>query len=114
VISLSRPLYRARGGHELLRPELAAVLGGWPQSQLAEGVGDTSCLLLSGVVAALGCCIATARTVQGMARVRAGQAPAPVQPGARQATARSALGPRSTGLLDANYRRVPGRHELGR
>jgi hypothetical protein len=39
-------------------------------------VGDSSCLLLSGVVAVLGCCIVTARTLQGMARVRSGQAPA--------------------------------------
>jgi hypothetical protein len=57
-----------------LRPELAAVLGGWPVSQLTEGVGDSSCLLLPGVGAVLGCCIVTARTVQGMARVRSGQA----------------------------------------
>ena len=48
--------------------------GGAPQSQLTEGVGDSSCLLLPGVVAVLGCCIVTARTVQGMARVRSGQA----------------------------------------
>ena len=33
-------------------------------------------LSLSGVVAVLGCCTVTARTVQGMARVRSGQAPA--------------------------------------
>jgi hypothetical protein len=52
------------------------VLGGWPLSQLTEGVGDSSCLLLSGVVAVLGCCIVTARHLQGMARVRSGQAPA--------------------------------------
>ncbi len=31
-----------------LRPELAAVLGGWPLSQLTRGVGDSSCFLLSG------------------------------------------------------------------
>ena len=48
-----------------LRPELAAVLGGWLLSQLTEGVGDSSCLLLSGVVAVLACCIVTARTLQG-------------------------------------------------
>ena len=59
-----------------LRPELAAVLGGWPLSQLAEGVGDSSCLLLSGVVAVLDCCIVPARSLQGMACVRSGQAAA--------------------------------------
>ena len=62
--------------HWPLRPELEAVLGGWPLPQLTEGVGDSQCLLLSGVVAVLGCCIVTARTLQGMARVRSGQAPA--------------------------------------
>lgn len=35
----------------LLRPELAAVQGGWPMSQLTEGVVDSSCLLVAGVVA---------------------------------------------------------------
>ncbi len=36
-----------------------------PLSQLTEGVGDSSGLWLSGVVAVLGCCIVTARIVQG-------------------------------------------------
>jgi hypothetical protein len=70
------PAYIPRGQRWPLRPELAAVLGGWPLPQLTEGVGDSQCLLLSGVVAVLGCCIVTARTLQGMARVRSGQAPA--------------------------------------
>lgn len=35
VVPLSRPPHRARGGHEPLRPELAALLGFWPSSQLA-------------------------------------------------------------------------------
>ena len=52
------------------------MLGGWPLSQLAEGVGDSSCLLLSGVVAVLDCCIVPARSLQGMACVRSGQAAA--------------------------------------
>jgi len=56
-----------------LRPELAAPLGSWSLPKLTEGVGDSSCLLLSGVVAVLGCCIVTARTVQGMARARPGR-----------------------------------------
>ncbi len=59
-----------------LRPEIAAVLGGWPLSQLTASVGDSSGLLLSRVVTVLRCCIVTARSVQGMARVRSGQAPA--------------------------------------
>jgi hypothetical protein len=36
VIALSRPPYRARGGHEPLRPELAALLGVCPLSQLTQ------------------------------------------------------------------------------
>jgi len=44
--------------------------------QLTGGVGDSSCLPVSEAVAVLGCCIVSARTVQGMARVRLGQAPA--------------------------------------
>jgi hypothetical protein len=48
---------------------------GWPLSHLTEAVGDSSCLLLSGAVAVLGCCIVTARSLQGMACVRSGQAP---------------------------------------
>jgi hypothetical protein len=51
VIPVSRPLHRARGGRELLRPELAAPLGVCPLSQLTQGVGGGSCLLLSGGVA---------------------------------------------------------------
>jgi hypothetical protein len=73
------PVLTGRSGTQRarpLRPQLAAPLGGWPLSQLTEGVGGGSCLLLSGVVAALGCCIVTTRTWQGMARVRSGQAPA--------------------------------------
>jgi hypothetical protein len=50
--------------------------GGWPLFQLTEGVGDGSSWLLPGAVAVLGCYIVTAHTVQGMARVRSGQAPA--------------------------------------
>lgn len=76
VMPLSQQPDRARGGHESLRPELAAVLGRWPLSQLTQGVGDSSCLRTSGVVAVLGCCTVTGRTVEGMARVRSGQAPA--------------------------------------
>jgi hypothetical protein len=37
-----------------------------PLSQLTEGVGDSSGLWLSGVVAVLGWCIVTARIVQGL------------------------------------------------
>ena len=59
-----------------LRPELAAPLGVCPLPQLMVGVGGSSCSLLSGDVAVFCCCIVTARTVQGMARVRPGQAPA--------------------------------------
>jgi hypothetical protein len=43
VIALSRPPYRARGGHEPLRPELAAPLGVWSSSQLAECAGGRRC-----------------------------------------------------------------------
>ena len=57
VVSLSRPLHRERSGHEPLRPELAAPLGVCPLSQLTQGVGRSSCLLLSGGVAVLCCCI---------------------------------------------------------
>jgi hypothetical protein len=39
-----------------LRPELAALLGVCPLSQLTQGVGGSSCLLLSGGVAVLCCC----------------------------------------------------------
>jgi len=70
------PAYIPRGQRWPLLPELAAVLGGWPLPQLTEDVGDSSCLLLSGIVAVLGCCIVAARTLQGMARARSGQAPA--------------------------------------
>jgi hypothetical protein len=53
------------------------MLGSWPPSQLTVDVGDSLGLLLSGGVAVLGCCcIVAARTVQGMARVRSGQASA--------------------------------------
>ncbi len=76
VMPPCRPSHRARGGHGPLRPELAAPLGSWSLPKLTEGVGDSSCLLLSGVVAVLGCCIVTARTGQGMARARSGQPPA--------------------------------------
>ena len=40
-----------------LRPELEAPLGVCPLSQLTQGVGGGSCLLLSGGVAVLCCCI---------------------------------------------------------
>jgi hypothetical protein len=40
-----------------LRPELAALLGVCPLSQLTQGVGGSSRLLLSGGVAVLCCCI---------------------------------------------------------
>ncbi len=43
--------------HKPFRPELEAVLGGWPLSQLTQCVDDSSCLLVTGVVAVLGCCI---------------------------------------------------------
>jgi len=36
-----------------LRPELAAAQGVWLPSQLAQGVGDSSCSWLLGVVAVL-------------------------------------------------------------
>ena len=63
---------------EPLRPELAAVLGCWPArcSQLTEDVGDSSSPLLSGIVTVPGSCILSIRTLQGMACVRSGQAPA--------------------------------------
>jgi hypothetical protein len=51
------------------------VLGDWPIFQLTEGAGDGSCVLLSGVVAVLGCCIVAGHILRGMTRVRAGQAP---------------------------------------
>jgi len=73
------PAFTGRSGTQRarpLRPELAAVPGGWPLFQLTEGVGDGSSWLLSGAVAVLGCYIVTAHTVRGMARVRSGQAPA--------------------------------------
>jgi hypothetical protein len=57
VVPLSRPPHRARGGHEPLRPELAAPLGVCPLSQLTQGVGGSSGLLLPGGVAVLCCCI---------------------------------------------------------
>ena len=47
LVTVSSGTRRARP----LRPELAAVLGGWLLSQLTEGAGDSSCLLLSGSVA---------------------------------------------------------------
>jgi hypothetical protein len=40
-----------------LRPELEALLGVCPLSQLTQGVGGSSCSLLSGGVAVLCCCI---------------------------------------------------------
>jgi hypothetical protein len=56
VKPLSRPPHRARGGHEPLRPELAAPLGVCPLPQLMEGVGGSSSSLLSGDVAVFCCC----------------------------------------------------------
>jgi hypothetical protein len=59
--------------HEPLRPELAAVLGGWPLSQLTKGVGGSSCVSLCGVVAVLGCCIVpVCRCRDDLVRVQAG------------------------------------------
>jgi hypothetical protein len=40
-----------------LRPELEAPLGVCPPSQLTQGVGGSTCSLLSGGVAVLCCCI---------------------------------------------------------
>lgn len=51
------------------------MLGDWPIFQLTEGADDGSCVLLSGVVAVLGCCIVAGHILRGMTRVRAGQAP---------------------------------------
>jgi hypothetical protein len=58
-----------------LRPELAAVLDDWPVLQLAEGAGDSSCSLLSGVVAVLGCCIVTGHTLRGWSESGPGSLP---------------------------------------
>jgi hypothetical protein len=49
-----------------LRPELAAPLGVCPLPQLMEGVGGSSCSLLSGDVAVLSCC--TGVSLVGAAR----------------------------------------------
>ena len=51
------PAYIQCGQRWPLRPELAASLGVCPLSQLTQGVGGSSCLLLSGGVAVLCCCI---------------------------------------------------------
>ena len=64
VVSLSRPPHRARGGHEPLRPELAALLDVWPSSQLAECAGGRRCWRLCGEVAVLCCCIAPASSAR--------------------------------------------------
>ncbi len=63
MIPLSRPLHRARGGHESLRSELAAPLGVWSSSQLARCAGGRADSRLSGGVAVLPCCCATRRSV---------------------------------------------------
>jgi hypothetical protein len=62
--SLSRPLHRARSGHESLRPELAAPLGVWPSSQLAQCAGGRAGWRLSGAVAVLLCCTAPASSAR--------------------------------------------------
>jgi hypothetical protein len=42
VVPPSRPPHRARGGHEPLRPELAAPVDALPSSQLAKDAQDTT------------------------------------------------------------------------
>jgi hypothetical protein len=51
------PAHFRRGSDWPLRPELDALLNVRLLSQLNERVGGSSCLLLSGRVAVLGCCI---------------------------------------------------------
>jgi hypothetical protein len=56
MTTLARPPHRARGGHGPLRPELAAPLGVWPSSQLAECAAGRGWWWLCGDVAVLPCC----------------------------------------------------------
>ncbi len=62
ALPILRPLRVSRDASDWPPPpELAAPLGGWRLSQHTEGVGDSSCVSLYGVVAVPGRCIVTAR-----------------------------------------------------
>ena len=70
VTPLSRPPHRARGGHEPLRPELAAPLGVWPSSQLTRCADGRAGWRLSGDVAVQDCCTVPASSAHVSDAVR--------------------------------------------